>query len=277
MAKAPSEGMKMSVVDDLEKLESWFSGISGTITAFSGGIDSTLVLFLSKKVLGDRALGCISISPSLKRDDYAFAIDFCEENNISLEVIETTEIDDPNYFANPVNRCYFCKTNLYQHLEGIRKKYPDRLLLNGTNADDLGDYRPGLKAADELNVRSPLAECGINKESVREIARYLELPNWNKPASPCLSSRIPYGNSVTREKLRQIESAEKILLDYGYEMVRVRHFGKRAIIEVPEFQIKSLENIMDQINPYFLQLGFESVTVDSEGFVSGKLNRTIKV
>ena len=277
MVVTASSPSKTLIVKKLKKLEDWFLDIPGTITAFSGGIDSTLVLFLSKKIIGEKALGCISISPSLKQSDYSLAIDFCKKENIPLQIIETKEIDDPNYFNNPVNRCYFCKSHLYEHLSSIQQQYPDRVLLNGTNADDLGDYRPGLKAADEMGVRSPLAECGIDKNMVRAIALYLELPHWNKPASPCLSSRIPYGSTVTREKLRQIESAEKILFDLGFEVVRVRHFGTRAIIEVPASSIQSLENVKDEVSTAFLSLGFESTTIDQEGFLSGKLNRTVNV
>jgi len=260
----------------LSDLEEWFSSHTHTITAFSGGVDSALVLYLSYKFLGKRAIGCISISPSLKRSDYATAIAFCKQYKIRLEIIETKEIDDPNYFNNPSNRCYFCKSHLYQHLKQVSLKYPESSLLNGTNTDDISDYRPGIKAADELDIFSPLVDCGITKQTVRDLANYFGLPNSNKPASPCLSSRIPYGSVVTREKLSRIEQAEEILAKYGFNDTRVRHFDETASIEVPYEQIGALENIMPQVGLIFKGLGFRSVSIDREGLVSGKLNRPIR-
>jgi len=257
------------------KLKSWFQNKPGTITAFSGGIDSTLVLFLSKKFLDKNAIGCISISPSLKRKDYAFAIDFCEQSDIPLEVVETKELIDENYFSNPNNRCYFCKSHLYKTLEKVRAKYPDYLILNGTNTDDLGDYRPGLEAAKENGVLSPLVACGIDKVTVRQLAKHFGLPNWEKPASPCLSSRIPYGEMITFHKLKQIEEAEAILNKYGFIDVRVRHYGEEARIEVLDWQIDQLRENFETISDSILKLGFAKCVVDEEGLVSGKLNRAI--
>ena len=155
----------------IRELENWFRDKSGTITAFSGGIDSTLVLYLSKKFLGEKAVGCISISPSLKRKDYAFAIQFCADQNIFLEVVETKELIDESYYSNPNNRCYFCKNHLYKALEKVARKYPGYSILNGTNTNDLGDYRPGLEAAREHQILSPLLACGIDKRGVRELAK----------------------------------------------------------------------------------------------------------
>lgn len=256
-------------------LESWFQDHVGAITAFSGGIDSTLVLYFSHRVLGDKAVGCISISPSLKRKDYAFAIDFCQKRNIRLEVIETQEIFDANYNSNPANRCFFCKNHLYIDLQKLKDKYPGYTVLNGTNTDDFGDYRPGLEAARLHEIRSPLAECGISKAEVRALALQMELPNWDKPASPCLSSRIPYGNLITETKLRQVEAAEEILFRYGFNNVRVRHYEREARIEAPVEMLKQLKAEFQPIAAAIKALGFESCTIDQEGFVSGKLNRAI--
>ena len=259
----------------ISRLQSWFYNKQGTITAFSGGIDSTLVLFLSKKFLGKNAIGCISISPSLKRQDYRFAIEFCENNDIALEVVETKELLDENYFSNPNNRCYFCKSHLYKTLDIIGAKYSGYTILNGTNTDDLGDYRPGLQAAKEHSILSPLLDCEIDKAAVREIAKSFSLPNWEKPASPCLSSRVPYGDLITFDKLKQIENAELILNEYGYVDVRVRHFNKEARIEVPDGQILQLKHDFEAINSRIMQLGFTRCIIDEEGLVSGKLNRAI--
>ena len=256
-------------------LERWFSDHSGTITAFSGGIDSALVLYLSHQFLSEKALGCISISPSLKRKDYSEAIAFCEEYGIQLEVIETREIEDENYLSNPSNRCYFCKSHLYTDLTKLNARFPEHTLLNGTNKDDFKDYRPGIQAAKEHHIHSPLADCGLRKEDVRALGKYFGLPNWNKPASPCLSSRIPYGDFITPFKLKQIEQAESTLNSFGFNEVRVRHYGKVAKIEVPAMEISRLKKNMEQINAAFTTFGFESCMVDEEGLVSGKLNRAI--
>lgn len=261
--------------DKLKQLEDWFAPHQGTITAFSGGIDSALVLFLSNRFLGEKGIGCISISPSLKRKDYAEAIDFCKQFNIQLEIIETQEIKDENYLANPSNRCYFCKSHLYTDLSTLKDKFPGYIALNGTNKDDYKDYRPGIQAANEHNIYTPLADCGLTKETVRALAKQFGLPNWNKPASPCLSSRVPYGNFITPRKLQQIEGAETILNTHGFLEVRVRHYGTEAKIEVPFAEIEQLRTKIDSIQKAFEELGFENCIIDEEGLVSGKLNRVL--
>ena len=263
------------IEDNLIKLEQWFLQRKKTITAFSGGIDSTLVLYLSKRFLGENGVGCISISPSLKRKDYAFAVEFCEVHDILLEVIETQELLDENYYNNPSNRCYFCKNHLYMSLQKLQPKYPDAVLINGVNTNDLGDYRPGLKAADEHEVQSPLVECDMDKAMVRELAQHLGLPNWSKPASPCLSSRIPYGSAVTLDKLAKIEKAEQLINDMGFEDVRVRHYEEEARIEVPKENLERIVELFPEISEKVKSLGFKSCVLDTEGLVSGKLNRVL--
>jgi uncharacterized protein len=259
----------------LDRLSDWFDPLSGSITAFSGGVDSALVLYLSKQFLGEQALGCISVSPSLKRKDRDEAIAFCERYDIALRLIETREIDDAGYAANPPDRCWYCKTHLYRDLTAIADRHPGYALLNGTNSDDLGDYRPGLRAATAFEVRSPLAECGITKAEVRALARHFGLPNHDKPASPCLSSRVPYGEPVSIEKLGQIEAAEGVLNRRGFIDVRVRHFGAEARIEVPGTDIARLRADFATIATEIEALGFERCSLDEEGLVSGKLNRVL--
>ncbi len=263
------------IEEQLKKLENWFAGRQGTITAFSGGVDSTLVLYLSKLFLDDRGIGCMSISPSLKRKDYAFGIEFCRQNDIHLEIIETREVEDENYFSNPANRCFFCKSYLYFDLQKIKRKYPDYEVLNGTNTDDFQDYRPGLEAAQNFKILSPLVDCGLDKEAVRIMANHFKLPNWDKPASPCLSSRIPYGNIITVEKLKQVEAAEEILNQHGFDDVRVRHYGEEARIEVPAHLLDKLRQRFPSIEASIRSLGFTHCVVDGEGLVSGKLNRVL--
>ena len=273
----PQTGESSRLDDLLKQLELWFKPHEGTLTAFSGGVDSALVLYLSKRFLGNRGMGVVADSPSLKRSDLELAKSFCEQFGISLRVIQTDELENADYGANPPNRCYFCKSNLYQKISDLRKaEFPAFQLLNGTNQDDRGDYRPGLLAADEQTVLSPLAACNVGKAEVRSLAKHLGIPVWNKPASPCLSSRIPYGQSVTKRKLSQIELAEAMLNRLGFEDVRVRHYGELARVEVPAESLDRLREVSGQVEAELLSLGFSEAQIDSEGLVSGKLNRVLK-
>ncbi len=265
-------------MEALQKLEAWFANCPGALIAFSGGVDSSLAAFVAKHFLGrESVLAVISASPSLKLSDLAVAKEFAQTYDVPLRVITTQEMQHPEYFNNPSNRCYFCKHTLYDELAGIRQDFPDWWVLNGTNVDDHGDYRPGLKAADEFEVRSPLAECGLTKQDVRALAEHFELNCWDKPASPCLSSRVPYGEQVTVAKLRQIEDAEAIVNASGFPINRVRHLGAIARVEVPETDVKQLQLQRPSIVAEILKLGFERVEFDQEGFVSGKLNRVLGV
>ncbi|MBC2606643.1 ATP-dependent sacrificial sulfur transferase LarE [Pelagicoccus albus] len=265
------------VQDQIARIANWFTQIEGSITAFSGGVDSALVIYLARQHLGKGlAIACISDSPSLKRSDLQEAIEFCQVHDISLEIIKTKELEDEAYYSNPVNRCYACKSHLYNDLSEQLKRYPGFVVLNGTNQDDFGDYRPGLQAAQQNAVRSPLAECGLNKDAVRSLARHFGLKVWDKPASPCLSSRIPYGQIVTREKLSQIEQAESELTRLGFKTARVRHFGSEARVEVPSADLPKLEGLLQALRLHYKELGFSQTTIDQEGLVSGKLNRAIR-
>lgn len=259
-----------------ESLVNWFAECEFAIVAFSGGVDSSLVAFLANVLLGREAnKAVISDSPSLKRSDLRQAEVFCRRHGIPLQIIGTREIDNPDYYLNPVNRCYFCKHTLYDDLQLVLAEHPESWVLNGTNVDDLGDYRPGLQAATQFQVRSPLADCGMDKRAVRELAAALGLECWDKPASPCLSSRIAYGQPVTRTKLKQIEDAEEILKRMGFPIARFRHFGSEGRIEVPPEDISRLTDLFHVMEPEMRSLGFDKVTLDEEGFVSGKLNRAI--
>ena len=260
----------------LKLLKKWFENHKGTVTAFSGGVDSSLVLYVSKLVLGDKGIGLISNSESLKARDFEVATAFCQKHKIKLEIIKTEELSDPNYTSNPANRCFFCKNHLYEAMmDMIQSSYPQYTILNGTNLDDLGDYRPGQQAAKMHQIRSPLAELQINKKEVIEMADALGLEAAFKPPSPCLSSRIPYGIQVNNERLRQIEQAEYILNQFGFLHVRVRYRGEEASIEVPVSEMEILKNRFDEISNGIKVLGFSKVTIDEEGFVSGKLNRVL--
>ena len=265
-----------AINDKLAALEQWFGQRKGSIVAFSGGIDSTLVLYLARRFQGkENAIGVISNSESLKNRDFVQAQDFCRQFDIHLEVIVTNELEDERYNQNPVNRCYFCKEHLFHDLSEICEKYPGFEVLSGTNADDLGDYRPGIDAAKKFQVQSPMVDCKVTKEELRQIARHFNLPNWDKPASPCLSSRIPYNQTVTVQKLKQIEAAEEILNSYGFADVRVRHYGTYGKIEVHREDLTKLKMIQSEVVEKITALGFEHCEIDPEGLVSGKMNRVI--
>ncbi len=260
----------------IELLEEWFSKRKGSIVAFSGGIDSTLVLFLARKFQGKQnAIGVISNSESLKSKDFELAKDFCNTFDINLEIIKTLELADERYNQNPENRCYFCKEHLFHDLQSIKEKYPEFDVLSGTNYDDLGDYRPGLQAAAKYKVLSPMVDCNLSKDELRQIAKYFDLPNWDKPASPCLSSRVPYNHQITREKLQQIEDAENILNDFGFKDVRVRHYGTYGQIEVKKEELAKLLLVEKEILDRIRNVGFSELRIDREGLVSGKLNRVL--
>jgi len=262
--------------EKLENMEGWFNARKGSIVAFSGGIDSSLVLYLARLFQGkEKAIGVISNSESLKSKDFELAQTFSKEFDITMEVIVTRELEDERYNENPIDRCFFCKEHLYSDLQTICDKYPGFPVLNGTNADDYSDYRPGLKAATKYEVLSPLAECNITKEEIREIARFYQLPNWDKPASPCLSSRIPYNHKITHKKLVEIEQAEDLLNSFGFDDVRVRHYGDHGKIEVIREDVPRLLEMKESVVEKVRKIGFKEVVIDEEGLVSGKLNRGI--
>ena len=265
-----------TINNKLNLLEQWFLKRSGSIVAFSGGIDSSLVLFLARRFQGKKsAIGVISNSESLKNKDFNLAKSFCETFDIQLKIIKTNELNDLRYSQNPVNRCFYCKDHLFKDLHKLKSEYPGFDILSGTNYDDLGDFRPGLEAAERNMVNAPLVNCKVSKDEVRTIARYFNLPNWNKPASPCLSSRIPYNQVVTEAKLRQIEAAEDLLNRYGFEDVRVRHFGTFAKVEVQKNDVQKLQSLEDLMIPEMINIGFEKIEIDTEGLVSGKMNRVL--
>lgn len=261
----------------LQRLEQWFAGKPKVAVALSGGIDSSLVAFAARRFLGrDGVLALISTSESLKVRDLAAARNFARDFDIPLVEINSQEMLDPNYRMNPVNRCYFCKTALYGEMEKVvASRFPGCILLNGSNTSDFGDYRPGLKAAEEHHVFSPLADCGFLKEDIRLVARHYGLPHWNKPASPCLSSRFPYGVAIDPAKLAMVERAEDLLNDQGFDDVRVRYFDGLARLEVPADQVVRLKGVLPELALPIRALGFTDVEVDDEGLVSGKLNRSI--
>ena len=261
-----------------ERLQAIFMEMERALIAYSGGIDSTLVAKIALDVLGDRALAITAVSPSLMPEDLEDAKTQAAEMGISHERVYTQEMENPNYTSNPVNRCYFCKSELHDTLKpmALERGYP--YVVDGVNADDLRDYRPGIQAAKERGARSPLAEVGLSKLEVRELSKKLGLPWWNKPAQPCLSSRFPYGELITVEKLRRVGQAEQHLRQQGWQTVRVRSEGDTARIELPQEEIQRFVREMPLVElvSQFQTYGFLFVTLDLEGFQSGKLNRVLQ-
>lgn len=246
------------------------------LVAFSGGCDSAFVLKVSRDVLGkDNVLAVIAKSPSLPERELQEARAIAREIDAHLREIETHEMDDPNYTANSVQRCYFCKSELYSLLVPLAEKLGYPFILNGTQKDDLGDWRPGLRAAHEYRVKSPLIEAGFGKEEIRRSSRVLGLPTWSKPQAACLSSRIPFGVRVTPERLSQVEKGEEILKGLGFEKVRLRWFGPRATIEVGIEETKIFfqdSRIRGNALTRLRDIGFETIDLTIQGYRSGRFN-----
>lgn len=249
------------------------------VVAFSAGVDSTVVAKAAALACGSRAVAATAFSPSLASGELDEATKLADQIGIRHEIVETDEFSSPDYLANPANRCYFCKTELYGHLRPLAERLGVRVVVNGANLDDQGDYRPGMTAANENSVRSPLIEAGFSKSDVRELAKSWELPVWDKPATPCLSSRIAYGVEVTEERVRRIDAAEKVVSQIAdTKEVRVRlEPGELARIEVPVDRLPRFIEAAasEQVVASLLELGFRNVTLDLRGFRSGSMNEAI--
>ncbi|NJO43708.1 MAG: ATP-dependent sacrificial sulfur transferase LarE [Cyanobacteria bacterium RU_5_0] len=267
------------LVEKLENLKTIFAEMDRALIAYSGGIDSTLVAKIAYDVLGDRALAITAESPSLLPEDLEDARIQAATIGIAHEVVQTHEMDNPNYTANPVNRCYFCKSELHDTLKPLALKRGYPYVVDGVNADDLMDYRPGIQAAKERGARSPLAEAGVSKLEVRELSKFLGLSWWDKPAQPCLSSRFPYGEEITIAKLQRVGRAERYLRNLGLTTLRVRSAGDTARIELPSEQIQEfiLNTNLSTLVSAFQSYGFVYITLDLEGFRSGKLNQVLQL
>jgi len=267
----------MTLTEKLEQLKALFGEMECALIAYSGGVDSTLVAKIAYDVLGDRALAVTAVSPSLLPEELEDAKIQAATIGIPHHIVQTHEMENPNYTSNPVNRCYFCKSELHDTLKPLAVKLGYPYVVDGVNADDLHDYRPGIQAAKERGARSPLAEVGVSKLEVRQLSQQLGLPWWDKPAQPCLSSRFPYGEEITVAKLQRVGRAEIYLRKLGWENLRVRSEGDTARIELAPEKIKDfvLTTDLPTVVAAFQEFGFLYVTLDLEGYRSGKLNQVL--
>jgi uncharacterized protein len=259
------------------RLRAEIRALGSCVVAYSGGVDSSVVLAIAHAELGARALAVIGRSATYAASELEAALRQARGLGIEPRVIATAELDDPRFANNPSNRCYFCKGELYQQLTALARAEGYAAVLDGTNADDLADHRPGRRAADEHAVRSPLAEFGLSKADVRALAVELGLPSSDKPAMPCLSSRFPYGSQITEAQLRQVEAGESWLRERGFRDVRLRHHGTVARLELETHELARLVEgpLRAECVAYFKGLGFAYVALDLQGFRSGSLNETL--
>jgi pyridinium-3,5-biscarboxylic acid mononucleotide sulfurtransferase len=247
-------------------------GLGSALVAYSGGVDSALLLALARNALGPRAVAFTAVSPAVPPDELEAARALARDLRVEHVERPSAELDDPDYASNPANRCYFCKTELYDLAREEARARGLAAVVSGTNADELRDYRPGLRAADEHAVVQPLAEAGLTKAEIRTLSRELGLPTWDKPQQPCLSSRIPYGTEVTRERLEQLARSEMALRGLGLREFRVRWHGDVARIEVAEPEMTRLLSVRAEAAQALRDAGFKFVSVDLEPFRSGRLN-----
>jgi len=264
-----------------QRLNDYFCRFNGAIIAYSGGVDSALLAYAAHRALGDNMVAALADSPSLARREYRSAVNFARNHDIPLQIVRTDEMQNPFYQANAGNRCYYCKKALFERLDELRRQLEDAnpdatwSIFYGVNMDDLTDHRPGTQAAREAEIAAPFTDLGIDKQAIRRLCAHYGLEVAEKPAMPCMSSRIHYGEKVTEEKLSQVEKAEDFLFDLGFRILRVRHHGDTARIEVMPADFERLVGNREAIIERFETLGFIYITMDLKGFKSGSLNAVL--
>ncbi len=267
----------MKLEEKYENLKKYIEKLGSAVIAFSGGVDSTFLAKVCYDVLKDRCVAITATSSTYPQREFKEAQELAKEIGIRHKVIRSEELEIEGFSKNPIDRCYYCKSELFSKLKNVADEEGIKYVLDGTNYDDTGDFRPGRRAARELGVKSPLLECGFTKNDIREMSKILGLPTWNKPAYACLSSRFPYGQEITDEKLSMVDKAEEYLLNLGFVGFRVRHHGDIARIELNQSQINMMldESVRKNVVSKLKEIGFKYVSLDLEGYRTGSMNEAV--
>lgn len=267
----------MSLMNKLERLKEYLKDLESVVVAFSSGVDSTFLLKVAHDVLKDNVIAVTAQSCSFPKRELNEAKEFCEINNIKHIIVKSEELNIKGFSKNPPDRCYLCKRELFEKIWKVAEENGIKNVIEGSNLDDDGDYRPGLKAIKELKIKSPLKEIEFTKKEIRKLSKKLELSTYDKQSFACLSSRFVYGETITKEKLKMVDKAEQLLLDLGFKQVRVRIHNNIARIEVLPNEFKKLIKHREQIIKYFKEIGFVYITMDLIGYRTGSMNETLKL